>query len=110
MATSYIPNYGQAFSSRRYSVPSNTARNFVFSSGVKNGLILISAQGKYGMYFYSSTSSSAVTVNEVHKYAGSTTGFTISASGQIITIDNAVNAAYVMVLAYYGDLPTMETP
>lgn len=110
MATSYIPNYGQAFSSRRYSVPSNTARNFVFPSGVKNGLIFISASGKHGIYMYSSTSSSAVSVHEVYKEVGSTTGFTISASGQIITIDNAVNAAYVMVLAYYGDLPTMETP
>lgn len=108
MASGTIKTDG--FYSARFNVPASSTRYLSFPSGLKNGIIFTSgASNKRGVYIYGSTSSSGVNKTDIYAITQSGTGISETANANYLTITNGSTGMYVLVIAYFGSLPTLES-
>ena len=92
---------------KSYQIAANTTGTLGFSTGLKDGLLVVSAgdAGKRGLFIYGSTSTGAIVLTTI--LAPTQSGLTITASGNSIVIVNKTYALFALVLPFQGGLPTL---
>jgi len=93
-----------------FSIASNVTRYLVFTSGeVITGVIFIGStnNSKLSMYMISCNESSDIAVVPV--FPATQSGFSVTASGRVITIVNKTGYAYPLVFQWRGTAPTLTT-
>lgn len=93
----------------RYILAGDATRYFTFPAGTKAGMIILSGatSNKRAVYLYGSTSSGDVGFTAA--FEPGTPGYTISASGQTVTIANGSNNVYVLLVAFNGGEPSISS-
>lgn len=89
------------------SLPANATYYMNFTKQIKDGVLLIGRQSSginHGIYIFGSTSTGSISITPVKAVTAS--GFSITGSGNYLTFVNGASALYMMIIQYYGDLPT----
>ncbi len=92
-------------------ISTSNARYYSFKKQLKSGIIFISEPNQYifGVYGFGSTGSGSISVTELKRITYY--DWSVSASGQVITIVPGSNQenVHVTILMWRGDLPTISS-